>query len=332
MPKVTILTTLYNKGAFIQQAIQSVLHQTFVDFELLIVDDHSTDDGLEKAARCGDRRIRILTSSKNTGRAAAANRGYDAATGEYIAVLDADDVMHPQRLAKQVAYLNSHPEVGVVGAWLNTFGAADRMLRFPERDMECRALELFGMPVMYGSCMLRHSVLEQFNIRCDPNWLLPGMDRLLMLDVGRHAAYANLPEVLTSYRIGVQNMRHGRDSLADRILLDMEVLRRMGYPHGRKQAELHLYLQSDNDLVPRSCHETWSLHRWIHTLVRLNREQRTMDPQAFEKEINTRWQRLFHGISQQTAGGALFHMLTSGTLQEQFRHWAKITKDRWVNK
>lgn len=332
MSKVTVLTTLYNKGPWVTEAVRSVLAQTFTNFELLIVDDASTDDGLRQVQAFTDPRIRILESPVNTGRAAAANRGFAAARGEFIAVLDADDLMHSERLSKQVAYLDAHPGVGVVGSWTQAFGESERSIHPPSDDRAARALELFGIPVLYNSCMMRRSVLAQFNIRCNPQWLLPGMDRLLILAIGRHAAYANLPEVLTSYRTGAQNMRHGRDPVKDRVLLDMEVLRSMGFPHGRRQAELHLYLHADNDLVPRTAWETWLLHRWVKTLVQRNREHPTMDPSAFEQEIGARWHRLFHDIVEHSAAGSLIHMLASGTFREQYRHWAKITKDRWLRR
>ena len=90
--KVTVLMTLYNKAPFVAEAVQSILDNTFTDLELLVVDDASTDGGLEVVRSIADPRIRLLESPVNTGRAAAANRGYDAARGEYVAVLDADDI------------------------------------------------------------------------------------------------------------------------------------------------------------------------------------------------------------------------------------------------
>ncbi|HRH38589.1 MAG TPA: glycosyltransferase family 2 protein, partial [Flavobacteriales bacterium] len=160
-PRVTVLTTLYNKGAFVEDAIRSVLASSFADFELLVVDDASTDDGLLRARAFTDPRIRILTSETNTGRADAANRGYDAARGEYIAVLDADDIAAPDRLEKQVAFLDAHPEVGVCGSYAQTFGIRDHIATWPLTDEEARGLLLFQDPLLYGSAIIRRSVLEE---------------------------------------------------------------------------------------------------------------------------------------------------------------------------
>ena len=93
-PRITVLMTYCNEGTYVQEALESVLRSTFTDFELLVVDDASRDDGLAFIRAFADTRLRILESTVNTGRAAEANRGYDAALVEYMATLDADDIMH----------------------------------------------------------------------------------------------------------------------------------------------------------------------------------------------------------------------------------------------
>ncbi|MFH2203929.1 MAG: glycosyltransferase [Elusimicrobiota bacterium] len=115
-PRVTVLMTVYNDEKFLGSAIESVLRQTFKDFELLIIDDGSTD-------RCGkilrayagkDERIRVI-KQENQGTTAAANRGLAAARGRYIARLDSDDISFPFRLQTEVDYLDRHPDVALVG-------------------------------------------------------------------------------------------------------------------------------------------------------------------------------------------------------------------------
>ena len=135
--------TLYNKGEFVVEAIDSILKGTYGDFEILIMDDASTDDGPAKVKAINDPRIRLVTAEKNGGRAAAANRGYEAARGEYIAILDADDTAHPERLAQQVAFMDAIPEIGVCGTAARYFGARVGIDRWPATDRECRAKLLF---------------------------------------------------------------------------------------------------------------------------------------------------------------------------------------------
>ena len=200
--KVTVLTTLYNKGAYVEEAVRSVLANTFTDFELLVVDDASSDGGLETVKAIGDPRIRILESTVNTGRASAANRGYDAARGEYVAVLDADDLMMPERLAKQVAFMDAHPEVCVSGTWLKAFG--DMNTRMKTGHGRSQQPDAVGAYLKLSFLYDRRSVVQAHQLRCDPDWLIPGMDHLFLVKLGLYGKYASLQEPLTLYRVGAR--------------------------------------------------------------------------------------------------------------------------------
>ena len=118
MPQVSVIMTVYNGEKFLAEAIESILAQTFTDFELLIVDDGSTDESAAriKAIAQRDKRIHFVQLGENVGMADARNCGIAAATGEYIAIMDCDDVSLPERLEKQVAFLRANPEIGALGA------------------------------------------------------------------------------------------------------------------------------------------------------------------------------------------------------------------------
>ena len=117
MPLVSVVMPVYNSEKFVEEAIESILHQTFTDFEFLIVDDGSTDGSAaiiqDYAER--DARIRGFALPENKGVAIARNTGIAHASGKLITGMDSDDVSLPQRLEKQVAYLEAHPEIGAVG-------------------------------------------------------------------------------------------------------------------------------------------------------------------------------------------------------------------------
>jgi hypothetical protein len=115
-PKVTVLMPVYNGGRFLQKALDSMLTQTFTDFELLVVYDESTDETATILESYSDRRIRVITNKGHLGVAGSLRRGLNCARGEYIARIDADDIALPERLQKQVTYLDSHPEVGMVAS------------------------------------------------------------------------------------------------------------------------------------------------------------------------------------------------------------------------
>lgn len=310
-PKVTVLMTLYNKGPWVEEAVQSVLAQTFSDLELLVVDDASTDDGLERVRAFKDPRIRILGTDVNMGRPTAANRGYDAARGEYVAVLDADDRMLPERLAKQVAFMDAHLEVGVSSGWLQAFGSSDHLYRKPASDAGIRASMLLGLELSYPSCMIRRTVLERHAVRCDPSWLTPGMDHLFLVRIGLHAKYANLPEALTLYRVGEQNMDHGRDRTKDRLLLLIETFRLLGVPATEEEAALHLMLGNMHTVPPTPARVS-ALAAWLHRLKALNRTSGTFPAKEFEEQLDRLWARAFYFITNLNVRAGRRHLQLSG--------------------
>lgn len=124
-PRVTVLLAVYNGGAYLGEAVGSVLAQTYGDFELLLVDDASTDGAIE--ALPDDPRIRVLRNEHNIGQIPSLNRGLREARGEYIARLDADDVCLPRRLERQADVLDSHRDVDLVATWTDVVDDAGRL-------------------------------------------------------------------------------------------------------------------------------------------------------------------------------------------------------------
>ena len=118
MPTVSVIMPVHNGEMWLSEAIDSILAQTFTDFEFVIVDDGSQDRSAEivRAYEARDERIRFIELARNLGQADARNRALEASSGRYIAVMDCDDVCLPQRLSAQVAYLRNNPEIGVLGA------------------------------------------------------------------------------------------------------------------------------------------------------------------------------------------------------------------------
>ena len=117
-PVVSVIMTVYNGEKYLAEAIESILSQTFADFELLIVDDGSTDGSAHKIQAFAERdeRVRFVQLERNMGMADARNNGIAAAAGEYIAIMDCDDVSLPERLERQVAFFRANPDIGGIGA------------------------------------------------------------------------------------------------------------------------------------------------------------------------------------------------------------------------
>jgi glycosyltransferase involved in cell wall biosynthesis len=117
-PKVSVLITFYNCEKFIGTALDSILNQTFRDLEVVLIDDGSTDGSLKVVNGYRDKRIRLIKSEKNLGIGGARNRALGFCRGEYIAIMDADDIAMQDRLEKQVAFLEQHDDVGLVSSFV----------------------------------------------------------------------------------------------------------------------------------------------------------------------------------------------------------------------
>src|SRR5579884_342064 len=121
LPRVSVLMSVYNDERHVRETIDSVLAQSFVDFEFLILDDGSTDGTASLLDSYIDPRIVRIQNATNIGLTRSLNRGLEEARGEYVARIDGDDIMEPGRLAAQVAYLDAHPEIDVLGTWFRCF-------------------------------------------------------------------------------------------------------------------------------------------------------------------------------------------------------------------
>src|SRR5664280_184297 len=153
-PLVSVIMPVYNSEKFLRESVESILGQTLADFEFIAIDDGSTDDSGSILAdyRQRDERMVILTHSKNQGIVSALNWGLIVGRGKYIACMQADDSGQPGRFEKQVAYLETHPEVGILGSavqLIDTRGQAIGVLLKRCDDLGIRWTSLFSSPFMH---------------------------------------------------------------------------------------------------------------------------------------------------------------------------------------
>ncbi|GAB3534343.1 glycosyltransferase family 2 protein [Phytohabitans suffuscus] len=199
-PRVSVLMPVYNAADYIAAAIGSVLRQTYQDLELLVVDDGSTDRTEAVVAAITDRRLRVLPRPRG-GIVAALNAGIGAARGELLARMDADDIMTPDRLARQVAYLDRRPGVVACGTDYELFGSMSGRVRMPRTPAACRARLLFGTCVAHSSAIIRLDTLRSAGIGYRSEYAY-AEDYRLFTELSRHGDLANLPYVGLRYRVG----------------------------------------------------------------------------------------------------------------------------------
>lgn len=202
-PAISVLMPTYNGERFLRPAIESILNQTFPNFELIVIDDGSTDNTPHILSEFKDTRLTVLTNPKNSGIAAATNRALAAARAEYIALQDHDDISLPHRLQTQLDFLNTHPEIALVGSAAtlideNGIPYADYVE--PEDDIELKWETLFRCPISHTSVMMRSRVVsESGGYLPDPSLKVASDYDLLSRIVMRHRV-ANLSQPLVKWR------------------------------------------------------------------------------------------------------------------------------------
>jgi glycosyltransferase involved in cell wall biosynthesis len=192
---------VFNGARYLRQAVESVLNQTLSDLEFVIVDDASTDETAEILSSYGDPRIILLNNGHNIGLTRSLNCAIHASSGKLIARQDADDLSLPDRLEKQVAYMHSHPIVGLVGSasrWIDAQGSVIRESRPPTEPARLQELILSSVPFLHGTFMFRRECLADLG---GYNEQMPvAQDCDLFLRLSERWEVANLPDILYVHR------------------------------------------------------------------------------------------------------------------------------------
>lgn len=207
-PRVSIVLAVYNGERHLRKAIQSLLTQTFRDFELIVVNDGSTDRSREIVLASSDPRVRLLDNPQNLGLTPSLNRGIDAARGEFIARLDADDVATPNRLACQIAFLDRHPEIALVGSWWRRIDETGRRLgreRSPLDHTLLRWSLLFYCPFNHSAVTWRRHAVNDAVGPYDSTFSY-AMDWEYWSRIASRLRVANIGRVLAEYRVGPYSM------------------------------------------------------------------------------------------------------------------------------
>ncbi|MCW5898878.1 MAG: glycosyltransferase family 2 protein [Flavobacteriales bacterium] len=321
--KVSVVLPVYNKAPWLRECLHSILGQTFGDFELIAVDDASTDDSLAILRAVGDPRLRVVALERNLGPAGAAQRAMDLAQGEYIARLDADDLMLPGRLAVQVSYMDAHPHIGASGGTVRLFGAEEGEWTYSPDDADCRAELVFGVPVPQGASIMRTEVLRRHGIRYQDHWPRIGEDWFFWLSLARHASFGNVADPLILYRRGTQNIAHGQDRAATRRHRIALVLRDLGLEPTPEEVEAHL-LASHIVPVHVTRAQVAACHRWLDRLRAWNKASGFAPPEAMERRLRKAWDGLFNRLAARGMAPALeFLRCDGGWSLERLAYLAK---------
>jgi glycosyltransferase involved in cell wall biosynthesis len=214
-PEISIIMPVYNGMPHLPAAIKSLLHQTYRNFELIIINDGSTDNSLDTIRSFSDGRIHIIDNPKNLHLIASLNIGLEAARGPYIARMDQDDISMPDRLQKEFDFLETHPEVVIVGTWSKLIDSEGKEIGIHKNPLRNNLIKydlLFGNTVTHPSVMMRRKEIMEIG-GYDPAWVNTE-DYNLYSRVIKKYCIANIGEPLLHYRVHGASLTGLADSQA----------------------------------------------------------------------------------------------------------------------
>ena len=210
-PLISVLLPVYNAELFIEEALQSVLSQTYTNFECIIIDDASTDKSVEIIKSFNDNRIILIEKEQNTGYTKNLNYGITVAKGKYIARMDADDISLPTRFEKQINQFESNPSLVVCGTIFQIIDS-DKIIYNPETHDAIKLAMLKDSAIGHPTAMIKSSVLKNNSINYDPTYE-PAEDYNLWVKLLAHGEFYNIQEVLFLYRVHENQVSNVRKNL-----------------------------------------------------------------------------------------------------------------------
>jgi glycosyltransferase involved in cell wall biosynthesis len=289
-PRLTVAMPVYDAAPFLGAAIESLLRQSYADFELLIIDDGSNDGSgaIADAYAAADRRVRV-EHLQHGGLVGARNRCLERANRELIAWADADDWYHPNRLARQVRFLDAHPEVGVCGSWMRTMPYKG-VWALPEQWDVLRATLLFSTPLYQPTTMMRRDWLARSGCRYDPAFA-HAEDYDFWERTSQLTRFDNIPQALVCYRLHLRQVSavHRAAQLERSRAIRLRQLVALGLEPTSEEVAVHEDLAADT--CGRTREQIEAGGQWLEGLREGNRAAGRYPEPAFTRVLALRWYR-----------------------------------------
>ena len=285
-PLVTVVMPVYNGGAYLPEAIESILRQTFTDLEFLIVDDASTDNSRAVIGRYDDARITLRVNETNLGVGPASNAAIAQARGTYIAIMNGDDISFPHRLEKQVAFMEANPCVGVCGSFIRTLGLLEQECHYATDSDDIVSGLLFNTTLVHPTIMLRKKLFAagkvRYNSACHYTEDYDLWRQFISL-----TRFANLPEVLLGYRLhsDQSSVKHHLRQRAEAKIIRRKQIEALGINPTPQELSLHQAL-CDQTFFPDSAAFVQAATAWLRKLLEANNRVGYYPKPAFAKLLS----------------------------------------------
>lgn len=328
-PTVAVVMAAYNAAEYLGDSIDSILSQTYTDFELIVVNDGSTDGSDALIGAFADPRIISFHRRRNQGKPAALNWALKHTQARYVAMMDADDIALPSRLASQVAYLEKHPHVGILGGRMQRFGTASGLTNVLVRHAEIHASLLFNNPMANPTVMLRRSLLTHFSPPFKDYFPLEDYD--LWIRMQNKGCFANLNQVLLRYRIGPQNHSLRLKEHVARLKLQIfeQALKAFGIRFS--PFELLLHATAGTRRMPATPTIIRAYLHWLARICAHNRQTGHYNQIFLEQAAQRRWKKLFYRLPPRNILSLATYWRLSGCIRRRhlpylIRHWIPMRR------
>jgi glycosyltransferase involved in cell wall biosynthesis len=289
---VSIILPVFNGAQYLEDCLESLWLQSFNDFECIVIDDGSTDDTSIILASQSDKRLRVLKQNVQGGICKALNLGIEFAHGKYLARMDADDICHPQRLQKQVEFLDKHQQVGFCGTWVRRFGEGQipKVFSRPAGFQRIRAFSLFDNPFVHSTIMLRKDLFRKYNVRYRDDFA-GAEDYELWTRLMENTVCENLSDVLLDYRVHSQSVTQNKTEIMDNLTCKIlyNELCKLGLKPSVHEVLLHRLWSTgrfDNNIKSEQIERVES---WLKRLLFANQTSQTYDQSAFLWAVRETW-------------------------------------------
>jgi glycosyltransferase involved in cell wall biosynthesis len=308
---ITVLMPVYNAEKYVAEAVQSILDQTYKNFELLIINDGCTDDSMQIISKFSDPRIRIEQNDENVGLIATLNKGIDMVKTKYLARMDADDVSIPHRLETQLAVMEADQELGACSCWFDVIlmdGSVENGGRYLQDFQDIRFRHLYLMHFIHGSSMIRMETVQVGSLNFNPHFLhaedYDFFDRL-----GEASKLINIQKALYQIREhpGRVSTMYSETQNKHSAEIKTRIFKRIGVDV--TQAELDVYSRFMYQNYEQVGGDKDLLKSLLDKLISVNGKTKYLAPEFLRKELAVRFLHLCHHLAQREK--AMFSFLNS---------------------
>ena len=284
MPLISIIMSVYNEEIYLKEALQSIFNQTIEDYELIIVDDCSTDRTVEIIKSFNDPRIKLITNETNMGLTKNLNKALKLCRGEFIARMDGDDICMPDRLRKQVEYMRLHPEYMLTGCQTRTFGEQNMTWCLKDNPEKLRIMMLIRPVLAHPTFMMRKELIFDKNFCYDESFR-SAQDYDLAQRVSEFYSIGIVQEVLLNYRTHKKQVssKSGSTQFANADRIRERQLERLGVVLDENMRKVYtLWVKEDKNIEAETFCRAQEL---IHVFCKANDKKNIYSKELMEKTL-----------------------------------------------